>query len=69
MGLNRMKPVSILVLGHSRKFPVMLLVFWPPGVQVYLVSEPLKLPFGHYNWSKWNLAWQYWSLAKAASLL
>ena len=46
MGLNRMKPVSILVLGHSRKFPVMLLVFWPPGVRVYLVSETVNLLFG-----------------------
>ena len=46
MGLNRMKPVSILVLGHSRKFHVMLLVFWPPGVRVYLVSETVNLLFG-----------------------
>ena len=41
-----MKPVSILVLGHSRKFHVMLLVFWPPGVRVYLVSETVNLLFG-----------------------
>ena len=46
MGLNRMKPVSLLVLGHSRKFHVMLLVFWPPGVGVYLVSETVNLLFG-----------------------
>ena len=46
MALNRMKPVSILVLGHSRKFHVMLLVFWPPGVRVYLVSETVNLLFG-----------------------
>ena len=41
-----MKPVSLLVLGHSRKFHVIFLVFWPPGVRVYLVSETVNLLFG-----------------------
>ena len=65
MGRN----LAVLVPAHSRRFPATHLDFWPPGARVYLVIETLKRPFGCYNWSKWNLAWQYWSLAKAASLL
>ena len=45
MGLN----LAVFVPGHSRRFPVTHLDFWPPGVRVYFGNETVNLPLGEFG--------------------